>query len=72
MIPIYDQFDVYEVFDDKRMQKPSSVVARSRGKRLEHDGPVRFGGILRKLQFQKGEQRVHEFYLEAIYYTRLL
>jgi hypothetical protein len=71
MIPIYDQFDVYEVFDDKRMRKPSSVVARSRGKRLEHDGPVRFGGILRKLQFNKGEERVHELYLEAVYYTRL-
>jgi len=55
MIPIFDQFDVYEVFDDKRMRKPSSVIAKSRGKRLEHNGPVRFGGILRKLQFKKGE-----------------
>lgn len=71
MIPIFDQFDVYEVFDDNRMQKPSSVIARSHGKRLEHDGPVRFGGILRKLAVKKGEDRVHEFYLEATLYTRL-
>lgn len=71
MIPIFDQFDVYEVFDDERMRKPSSVVARSRGKRLEHDGPVRFGGILRKLEFKKDEERVHDLYLEAAFYTRL-
>lgn len=71
MVPIYDQFDLYEVFDDKRMRKPSSVVARSRGKRLEHDGPVRFGGVLRKWEVEKGEERVHDFYLEAVFYTRM-
>lgn len=71
MVPIFDQFDVYEVFDDEQMRKPSSVVARSRGKRLEHDGPVRFGGVLRKLEFKKDEERVHDLYLEAAFYTRL-
>jgi hypothetical protein len=71
MVPIFDQFDLYEVFDDKSMKKPSSVIAKSRGKRLEHDGPVRFGGTLRKLQAKKGEKSVHVFYLEAVFYTRL-
>ena len=40
MIPIFDQFDVYEVFDDEKMKKPSSMIARSRGKRMEFAGPV--------------------------------
>jgi hypothetical protein len=71
MVPIFDQFDLYEVFDDKLMKEPSSVIAKSRGKRLEHDGPVRFGGILRKLQAKKGEESAHLFYLEALFYTRL-
>lgn len=71
MVPIYDQFDLYELFDDKKMQKPSSVIAKSRGKRLEHAGPVRFGGVLRKLQVEKGKERLHAFYLEAVFYTRL-
>ncbi len=70
-IPIFDQFDVYEVFNDKRMQKPSSVVARSRGKRLNHDGPIRFGGIVRKLDYNNGEERVHNFYVETVFYTKL-
>src|SRR5690606_25353333 len=52
IVTIFDRFDIYEVFNDERMQKPSSVVARSRGERLEHDGTVRFGGILRKLEFK--------------------
>ncbi len=71
MVPIFDRFDVYEVFDDKRMRKPGAVIARSRGKRLEHDGPVRFAGVLRKLQAKKGDKSDHDFYLEAVYYTRL-
>lgn len=71
MIPIFEQFDVYEVFDDERLQTPSSVIARSRGNRMRHDGPVRFGGILRKLAVKKGEDRVHNFFLEATLYTRL-
>ena len=47
MIPIFDKFDVYEVFDDRRMRKPNSMVATVRGQRLAHDGAIRFGGVLR-------------------------
>jgi hypothetical protein len=32
MIPIFDRFDVYEVFDDRRMRKPNSMIATVRGK----------------------------------------
>jgi len=34
MIPIFDQFDVYEVFDDRRMRKPNSMIATVRGSKL--------------------------------------
>jgi hypothetical protein len=71
MVPIFDQFDVYELFDNKQWRKPSSIIAKSRGKRLDHDGPVRFGGVLRKLQFKRGEKKQHELYLESVFYTRL-
>ena len=71
MIPIYDQFDVYEVFDDRRMRKPNSMVATVRGQRLAHDGPIRFGGVLRKLQFKDKTKKSHRFYLETTFYTRL-
>ena len=71
MIPIFDQFDVYEVFDDRRMRKPNSMVATVRGQRLSHDGPIRFGGVLRKLQFKDKTKKLHKFYLETVFYTKL-
>ena len=71
-VPIFDQFDVYEVFDDRRMRKPNSMVATSRGQRLEHDGPMRFGGVLKKLEFKdETKQEPHELYIETLYYTKL-
>lgn len=71
MIPIMDQFDVYEVFEDKRMKKPNSMVATVRGQRLEHDGPIRFGGVLRKLDFEDKTEKTHRFFLETLFYTKL-
>lgn len=71
MMPIFDQYDVYEVFDDRRMRKPNSMIATVRGKKLNGDGPIRFGGMLRKLEFADKTRKSHKFYLEAAYYTRL-
>jgi hypothetical protein len=71
MIPIFDRFDVYEVFDDRRMRKPQTVVATVRGQKLEHDGPVRFGGVLRNLKFKDKTKKSHQFFLETVFYTRL-
>jgi hypothetical protein len=71
MIPIFDKFDVYEVFDDEKMKKPNSVIATVRGKRLEHDGPMRFGGVLRKLDFEDKSQKTHQYFLEVLFYSKL-
>lgn len=71
MFPITDQFDVYEVFDDKKMKKPNSMVATVRGKRLEHDGPIRFGGVLRKIEFEDKTQGTHQYFLETLFYSKL-
>ncbi len=71
MIPLYDQFDVYEVFDDRRMRRPYCVLAATRGVKFPSGDPVRLGGILRKMEAEKTTKRQHRFYLEACYYTRL-
>jgi hypothetical protein len=71
MIPIFDRFDVYEVFDDRRMRKPNTVIATVRGQRFDHDGMIRFGGVLKKLQFKDETKKSHRFYLETMFYTRL-
>ena len=71
MVPIFDKFDVYEVFDDRHMHKPGTMIATVRGQRLSHNGPIRFGGVLRKLNFKDKTQKSHNFYLETVFYTKL-
>ena len=71
MVPIFDQFDVYEVFDDRHMKKPNSMIATVRGKKLNCDSPIRFGGVLKQLKFKDETKKSHQFYLEVAYYTRL-
>ena len=71
MIPIFDKFDVYEVFDDRRMRRPNTMIATVRGHRLAHDGSIRFGGVLRKLEFKDKTKKSHKFYLETVFYTKL-
>ena len=71
MIPLYDHFDVYEVFDDRRMRRPYCVLATTRGVDFPAENPVRFAGILRKMQAEKEAERQHNFYMEVCYYTRL-
>ena len=70
MVPIVDKFDVYEVFDDQQMKKPNSMVATVRGQRIQHDGPIRFGGVLRKLDFEDKSKITHKFFLETLFYTK--
>lgn len=70
-VPIHDQFDVYEVFDDKQMQKPNSVVAIVRGEKLDHEGPIRFGGVLRDLTFEDKTKQSHRYFIETVFYTKL-
>lgn len=71
MVPLFDQYDVYEVFDDRRLRKPNSMIATVRGKKLSHDQPIRFGGILKKLEFKDKTKKSHQYYLETAYFTRL-
>ena len=71
MIPLYDHFDVYEVFDDRRMRRPYCVLATTRGVDFPAGDPARFAGILRKMEAKKEVERQHSFYMEVCYYTRL-
>jgi hypothetical protein len=71
MVPIFEKFDVYEVFDDRDMRGPNTMVATLRGHRLTHEGPIRFGGVLRKLKFKDKTKKSHALYLETAFYTRL-
>ena len=71
LIPIMDQYDVYEVYDTPARIEPKTVIATVRGsKRL--DGVFsRFGGVLKELQFEDKTGKEHGLFLETVFYTRL-
>ena len=78
MVPIMDEFDVYEVFDTADQVYPRTLIATVRGsKRLDGaraksgGGRTRFGGVLKELRFEDKTGREHGLYMEAAYYTPL-
>jgi len=70
LIPIIDQFDVYEVFDTPDLREPKTVIATTRGSRRLDGVYARFGGVLKELYFDDKTGKEHGLYLEAMYYTR--
>ena len=71
MIPIFDQFDVYEVFDAPDLRTPRTVIATTRGSKRLDGVHSRFGGILKKLLFNDKTEKEHGLYLETMYHTPL-
>jgi hypothetical protein len=71
VLPIYDQFDVYEVFDTPECLAPRTVIATARGSKRLDGVMTRFGGMLRELYFDDQTHKDHGYYLEVDYYTPL-
>ena len=71
LIPMLDQFDVYEVFDTPEMKAPRTVIATARGSSRLHSDCARLGGVLKELYFEDKTGREHGLYLEAMCYTPL-
>lgn len=71
VLPIFDQFDVYEVFDTKACQGPRTVIATARGSKRLEAMTARFGGTLKELYFDDHTRNDHGYYLDVIYYTPL-
>ena len=70
MIPIMDQYDVYEI------KNPQSdelfIIAHARSKRKLDEVPTRVGGYLKELQIDKKDASKKRLFLETYYYTPLL
>jgi hypothetical protein len=71
MVPIMDEFDVYEVFDTADQAYPRTLIATVRGSKRLDDARTRFGGVLKELEFVDKTSRQHGLYMEAAYYTPL-
>ncbi len=67
MIPIYEQFDLYEVFADAPGKGDKLIVAAAKGKQQLSQTPTTFGGVAKKLSDKKdGDPKT--LYMEAAYY----
>lgn len=71
VLPIFDQFDVYEVFDTPACLAPRTIVATARRSRRLDGVMTRFGGTLRELYFEDQTAKDHGHYLEVAFYTPL-
>ncbi|MFN2292578.1 MAG: hypothetical protein ACK2UC_15410 [Anaerolineae bacterium] len=71
MVPIMDEFDVYELFDTPDRAYPRTLLATVRGSRRLDGAHIRCGGVLKELWFEDKTSRQHGLYLEAAYYTPL-
>lgn len=67
LVPIIDQYDVYELRDDNTSEEFIIAHARSPKKLIEEQ--YRFGGILKALQKSKKDVSPSVKYLETQYYT---
>jgi hypothetical protein len=66
MIPIMDQYDVYEIRDEKTSQ--TFLIAHARGELKLPDSKVIVAGILKELKATKEEDVGSKKYLEAYYF----
>ena len=71
MVPIVDEFDVYELFDTPDRAYPRTLLPTVRGSKRLDGSRIRFGGAIKELRFEDKTSRQHGLYLEAAYYTPL-
>ncbi len=68
MIPIFDKFDVYEVYSDSDLKGNKTIIATVRGSKRLSATMTSFGGIVKKLKFKDKSKRTHSLYIETLFY----
>jgi len=68
MIPIFDKFDVYEVYSDSALKGSKTIIATVRGSKRLSTTMTSFGGIVKKLKFKDKSKRTHRLYIETLFY----
>ncbi len=69
MIPIIDQYDVYEVRDE--LTDTKVIIAHAKGQQKLPQKRLAIGGVLKELKVSKREDSTSDKYLEAYYYSHL-
>jgi hypothetical protein len=68
MVPIFDKFDVYEVYADSSLTGEKTIIATMRGSKRLETAMTTFGGIVKKLKFKDKSERKHRLYVETLFY----
>lgn len=71
MIPIFDQFNVYEIFETSDFEKPCGIVTSPKTMTFKNGSRIRVAGYLRELKEESGKPKQHAVYLETYYYAAL-
>lgn len=66
MIPLIDQYDVYELRDEESAQ--NFLIAHARGKKKLPQKTLQVAGILKELKSQEEEQSPQNVFLEVVYH----
>ncbi|MGK7391387.1 MAG: hypothetical protein ACNS60_13610 [Candidatus Cyclobacteriaceae bacterium M2_1C_046] len=69
MIPIIDQYDVYEIRDNGFSE--TFLIAHSRGKTKLPEKKIKVGGILKELKVDKKGEKAPKMFLESLYYSEI-
>ncbi len=69
MIPIMDQYDVYEIYNDK--SDSVFLVAHARSSKKFPEKLTRLGGFLKELKKEKDANNADSVFLDTCYYTPL-
>jgi len=69
MIPIFDQYDVYELRDNETSEE--FLVAHNRSSRKLDQILIRCAGVIKELRQSKKEKKASNIFLEMLYYTPL-
>ena len=68
IIPIFDKFDVYEVYANSDLSGDKTIIATMRGSKKLAAAMTTFGGIVKKLKFKDKSERAHSLYVETLFY----
>lgn len=68
MIPIFDQFDVYELYKNPEFTGDKTIIATVRGNKRLNVVSTTFAGLANELTFEAKAETPHRYYVETLFY----
>jgi len=68
MIPIFDQFDVYELYKNPECSGDKTIIATARGSKRLEPVSTTFAGLANELTFEAKAETPHRYYVETLFY----